>query len=271
MRIVKASVARVVSLRSVIAAIALAVIACPVAANSWGNDRSDAWVTPGESGWGAMLSQQQDTIFMALFLYGADRKPTWFSSTLVYNGSTYDGQLYETNGPSHLGPFNQNAVTYRAVGPARLVSAGDNRFTLTYTVDGATVTKSIERLTWASNQLGGTYYGGFVGTTSNCYQSSLNGYFVLLADMRITQTGSNLLVSGLFSNNEGGTTTCSFAAAYQQSGRIGEADGNYTCTSGESGTFSLDRIEVTENGILATASASSNVCNFQGRFGAIRN
>jgi hypothetical protein len=151
------------------------------------------------------------------------------------------------------------------------VPAGDNRFTFTYTVDGATVTKSIERLTWAANTLSGGYYGGFVGTTSNCARFGDNGYFTLLSQMSITHNGSTLLVSGIFANNRGGSTTCSFAATYQQFGRLGEASGNYTCFTGETGTFRLDRIEVTENGWLATASASSNVCNFQGRFGAIKN
>ncbi|MGI8894662.1 MAG: hypothetical protein ACR2HE_03245 [Casimicrobiaceae bacterium] len=259
------------SIASICFALALAATT-PASANSWGNDRSDAWWNPNESGWGVMMSQQQDSIFVAMFLYGADGKATWFTGLLDYNGSNYEGQLSASTGPSHLGSFNPNAVSRRTVGTARLVPAGDNRFTLTYTVDGATVTKSIERLTWESNTLGGGYYGGFVGTTSNCYQSFLNGYFTLLSQMNITHNGSTLLVSGTFLNNKGGSTTCSFAATYQQYGRIGEASGNYTCgATGEAGTFSLDRIEVTENGMLARASASSNVCNFSGRFGAIKN
>jgi hypothetical protein len=240
-------------------------------ANSWGLDRSDAWWNPNESGWGVMMSQQQESIFVAMFLYGTNSQPHWYTGLLAYTGAVYRGDIAESTGPSHLGAFNPGAVNRRVVGTATLTPAGDNRFTLTYTVDGATVTKSIERLTWDRNRLGGSYYGGFVGTTSGCFQSSLNGYFTLLAQLNITHNGSTVLVSGLFANNRGGSTTCSFAGTYQQSGRLGEIDGTYTCATGENGTFSLDRIEVTENGMLASASASSNVCNFQGRFGAIKN
>lgn len=153
---------------------AILVIALPAQANSWGNDRSDVWWNPNEGGWGVMISQQQDSIFLAMFLYRADGKPTWFTSFATYNAGTYEGALVESNGPSHLGPFNPNSVNRRTVGTVRLIGTSDHRFTLTYTVDGATVTKSIERLTWASNRLGGSYYGGFVGATSNCFQPNLN-------------------------------------------------------------------------------------------------
>ena len=238
-------------------------------ANSWGNDRSDLWWNPAESGWGVMMVQHQDSIFIATFLYGADGKGTWFNGLLVYDGFDYVGQLIQTEGPSHLGPFNPNAVARKVVGTARLIPDGDHRFTFTYTVDGATVTKNLERLTLAANSLTGEYYGGLVGMMSNCTPASLDGYYTSLANMTIEHTGFNLTVSGQFSNNHGGNTSCSFAAVYSQFGRMGEAVGNYSCTSGETGTFRLDRIEVTENGILATANASSNVCQFAGRFGAI--
>jgi hypothetical protein len=75
----------------------------PSFANSWGIDRSDAWWNPNESGWGVMMSQQQNSIFIATFLYGPDGKATWFTGLLAYNGSTYEGDLTASTGPSHLG------------------------------------------------------------------------------------------------------------------------------------------------------------------------
>ena len=256
-----------------IAAFVLVLASSPAMANSWGVDRSDGWWNANESGWGVMLAQQQDGIFIAMFVYAPNGQPTWFTGLLAYdyNDFYYGGTLFESTGPSHLGPFNPNLVNRRAVGRAELVTAGESRFTLIYTVDGVTVTKSIERLTWASNDLGGLHFGGFVGTTSNCSQPGLNGALTLIANLSIQSTPSTLRFSGEFANNRGLTTTCSFAGNYQQAGRLGTSSGTYSCASGEVGTFALEGIEVTVNGILASARASSNVCSFQGRFGAIRN
>ncbi|HVE50175.1 MAG TPA: hypothetical protein VNG69_11220 [Casimicrobiaceae bacterium] len=118
-------------------------------ANSWGLDRSDIWWNPNESGWGVMMVQQQESIFIAMFLYGADTKPHWYTGLLSYNGSIYQGDIGESTGPNHTGAFNPNTVARRTVGTARLTPNGDNRFTLNYTVDGVAVTKAIERLTFA--------------------------------------------------------------------------------------------------------------------------
>ena len=139
------------------------------AANTYGNDRSEGWWDPNESGWGAMMSHQQTTIFMAMFLYGADRNPTWYSATLkcATPCETYSGELISTTGPAHTGPFDPQTVTRTVVGTATLVTQGWDHATLTYTVGGQVVTKSIQRMTWASNQLSGIYYGGLVGNTSN--------------------------------------------------------------------------------------------------------
>lgn len=241
------------------------------ACNSWGNDRSDTWWDPNESGWGVLMTQQLDIIFLSFYIYGQDRKATWLGGALRYDGAAYQGNLIESTGPNHLGPFDPATVTRTVVGTARLVPTGDHRFLLTYTVGGVTVNKNIERLTFANNSIAGNYYGGLVGTTSNCSPSSLNGYLTSLANMTVSHNGSNVLVTGLFENNRGGTTSCSFAGSYQQYGRMGEVYGNYTCLSGESGTFNLKRLEVTENGFLATASVNSNFCRFEGRFGAVRN
>ncbi|HVE50174.1 MAG TPA: hypothetical protein VNG69_11215, partial [Casimicrobiaceae bacterium] len=85
----------------------------------------------------------------------------------------------------------------------------------------------------------------------------MNGYITLIANLNIAHNGSTLLVSGLFQNSRGGTTTCSFAGSYAQSGRIGDVSGTFTCVSGEQGNFALSRVEVTENGMLASAAYSS--------------
>jgi hypothetical protein len=253
-----------------------------VYANSWGTDRSDVWWTPSESGWGAFITQQQDTIFMGLFVYDENNRPTYFVSTLKYDLSirTYSGDLYATQGPPIFGPFNPDLVTRTMVGTAALQVVDEirsnravidtNRFNLTYTVNGQTIRKVIERMTWARNQLSGNYFGGLVGYTSSCNSSSDNGYLTLIANLTLVQSENQLRFYGTFQNNRGLTTFCTFTSTYEETGRITDAVGTYSCNSGEYGVFELSGLEATSNGVLASALGNSNVCAFQGRFGAIR-
>ena len=149
-------------------------------ANTFGNDRSEAWWIPAESEWGALMVQQQGVIFVSSFIYGTDRQPTWFSATLTFESpsQTYFGDLIASTGPSYAEQvFERNTVTRTVVGSARLVAVDWDHAILTYTVGTQVITKPIERLTWAWNQLGGHYYRGFVGAQTNCNPSSLNGFY----------------------------------------------------------------------------------------------
>jgi hypothetical protein len=249
------------------------VVCLNAAANTFGNDHSDAWVAPGEDGWGALMIEQQNTIFLALFVYGPDGKPTWYSATLTFDllASNYTGELIATTGPSFTGQFNPSTVTRTVVGSATLVPWDLDHATLTYDVGTQSVTKQIERLTWASNQLGGLYYGGLVGWVQYCNPSGPNGFLSLIAtNMTITHNGSQLTVAGNFQNNRGGSESCAFAATYAQSGRMGSASGNFTCDTGRVGTFTISRLEATVDGFLAGATFESNACSFSGRLGAIK-
>ena len=114
----------------------------------------DLWWNAAESGWGINLTHQGDIIFATLFTYGADGRGLW----LVASGATkqadgsYLGDLYRTRGPAF------NATPFTPIGPANYTNVGTMRFrfssgesgTLTYTVNGLTVVKTISRLAFSS-------------------------------------------------------------------------------------------------------------------------
>ena len=62
---------------------------------------------------------------------------------------------------------------------ARQVRAARGRLKFTHclhnVVNGVTVVKNIERMLFARNTIAGPYYGGLIGTTSNCVPANLNG------------------------------------------------------------------------------------------------
>jgi hypothetical protein len=112
----------------------------------------DLWWSPAEPGWGINLAHQGDTLFATLFTYRADGRGVWFAMSdgrRQAGTSEFTGTLFRTAGP----PFNAQPWTPATSAPAgtmRISFANGNSGTLSYTVDGVTVTKTIERQVFAS-------------------------------------------------------------------------------------------------------------------------
>ena len=116
----------------------------------------DLWWNPDESGWGINFAQQGGVLFGTLFTYDASGRDTWFvmSAGRKQSDGSFAGELYRTSGP----PFN--AAPFTPIGPARIVQVGmmqvtfadASHGTLTYSVNGTTVTKPITRQVFSSPQ-----------------------------------------------------------------------------------------------------------------------
>lgn len=107
---------------------------------------TDLWFNPAESGWGINLNHQSDTIFATLFTYAADGRDMWLvaSGLARQPGGAYTGPLYRTVGP----PFDATpwtAINVTQVGTMTLTFTGSNQATLAYTVNGVSVTKTLQR------------------------------------------------------------------------------------------------------------------------------
>lgn len=112
---------------------------------------TDLWWVPAESGWGVNVTHQDDTLFATLFTYeagsGTSNRGVWLvmSAGPRQGDGSYSGDLYRTTGPA----FNANPFT--PIGAANVTRVGTMRFafsdgeqgTLTYDVNGASVTKQI--------------------------------------------------------------------------------------------------------------------------------
>jgi hypothetical protein len=113
-----------------------------------GIDYTDLWWNPNESGWGLNLIQHPSAIFAIWYTYDADGKRTWFnmSSGTWTSPTTYEGTLYTTAGPGFDGPFDPNRVTRTPVGSARLTFSDANNGTWSFTVNGISGSKAIQRV-----------------------------------------------------------------------------------------------------------------------------
>src|SRR5204863_430483 len=105
------------------------------------------WWNPAESGWGLNVNHQGNTLFAPLFTYGADGKARWFvmsdGNRSATSPNVFSGTLFQTQGPA----FNTvpwTAVTPAPVGTMSLNFTHGNQATLTYTVNGVSVTKQIQ-------------------------------------------------------------------------------------------------------------------------------
>jgi hypothetical protein len=250
-----------------------AVAACvPVIAfaSSTTPDYTDLWYIPAESGWGANVVQQGDTMFVTLFVYGSNNQPTWFvaSAATQTGGSTsgiFTGTLYQTSGPYFAaGSFSPSSVSVTPVGQLTFNASGSNAGTLTYTVNGASVSKNVVRQSFAGDNFTGSFLGGSMGTWSAC--GARNGYVESGATFTIAQSGANVSI-----REDGSNYTCTYTAAYGTSGRYSTLSGNGICTDGVNFTFTAGDAEVSRDAFsLRLALNQVGGCRFDGRMGGVR-
>jgi hypothetical protein len=142
---------------------------------------------------------------------------------------------------------------------------GLNQATLTYSVDGVPVTKSVQRQTWASENYTGSYAGGFSVRLSGCVPSSLNGIEEEIGLVSVSHVGNSLSLTVSVPGE-----SCSFTGTYTQYGKLGQVVGNYTCTTGINGTFTAYDLTPTISGFTARVQGTNQYCSsWSGHFGGL--
>ncbi len=115
-------------------------------ADAVGDNYTDLWWNPAESGWGLNVNHQGNVLFATLFTYDAGGAPMWLvmSDGEKQPDGAYAGPLYRATGPAFDAvPFG--AVHLAAVGTMRLAFSGPDAGTLRYSYDGVTVEKPVTR------------------------------------------------------------------------------------------------------------------------------
>jgi hypothetical protein len=246
--------------------------ALPSAANSFGTDITDLWWNANEGGWGVNVNHQNEVLFITFFVYGPNNTAIWYgASDMQYtgttsNGQTFTGALFQGTGP-WLGStsFNANQVTYRQVGTATFVLNTVASATLTYSVDGTTVSKSLTRYSFRTNNIAGTYVGASIGTYSSCVPPFSNGYSEQSARILVSQNVTTISIQAVDA-----ISVCTYTGPYSQNGRTGLASGSFSCTGGIFGTFQAVEIDGSPYGFTARAFTQGNVCNWTGRIGGLK-
>ncbi|APV50059.1 hypothetical protein BWI17_10395 [Betaproteobacteria bacterium GR16-43] len=273
-----------ISLRRFAAAVVLTLgFAAPASAVTASPDFSDLWFNAAESGWGITFTQQANTIFAAMYVYGTDGTPRWYVATQMLSQPAasgqfkYGGVLYATTG-TYFGtiPFNPASTVATPVGNMAITFSSSSAGTLIYDVGGVTITKPIVRQTFGTNSLAGGYFGGVAAVQNGCTTSTSNGAAAYFLSSGVTVTHTNNVVAIRLDGVSGSTAVCNFSGTYTQTGRFGTITaGIWSCTSSttiiSSGTFSMTDVDVQTNGITATFTGADNFCSsYVGRFGGLR-
>ena len=226
-------------------------------------DPTGLWFNPNESGWGLILTQQGPNIFAALFSYGSDGKATWWVASNVVDtgqpvnllvGEAFAGTLYATTGP-YLGAADHTALTATSVGTLRVAYVGGtDLLSLSYTVNGTTVEKTLTRQTWSSNAnlLSGAYTGGLFPSASACGSSGIFATRPTTLNVTPGATPSSLLITW----GTGIDTLCQVDASYTQAGQLGSLSGLVQCGPVGNATATV--------GVLTLTSATVGPAGFSG-------
>ena len=262
-------------LRRIAALVFSLAAALPAAATTSSVDFSDIWYDAAEAGWGLAITQQGDMIFVSLYVFGADNTPRWYftGAGLTGGGSSFSGGLHSTSGPYFGAPFNAAMVGSSAVGTMSLNFSGPNNGTLTYSVNGVSVTKPITRLSFKTNNLTGRYLGGLTANGSAC-SGVANGPILIFDNLNVSQSNNSITMTVNFNNATGQPSDCTFTGTYTPQGRLGSVSGNFSCkfngTPANAGTFTLSAVDAGIYGFSSSFSGRDQFCSYSGQFGGVK-
>ena len=258
-------------------------IAMPARATTYSIDLTDIWwAGPTEDGWGVTVSQQGEVIFATFFIYGADRSARWFSAALFPVASpagltVFSGDMFRSTG-SFYGAANFTKDPATKVGTVTMSFNSASTATLTYTIDGVSVTKQILRQTFRNTNLTGDYTGGLVSNRTSCTNAALNGFADVQGQLTVTHTDPSIVLQVGFTATDGSAGSCVFRGVYVPSGRLGTiSSGTWSCVAGNATvvqgvSFSMTNIDAQLNGFHGNFVATDQgQCLYNGRFGAVRN
>jgi hypothetical protein len=121
------------------------------------------WAGANENGWGMSIGRSGDTLFNTFFVYDDNGRPQWIvmpGGTWDASFTSYTGALYIPTG-TWFGNYDASRLNVDApVGAATITFSGSDAASLTYSVRGATGTKSLQKQIFATS---GSIAGNFAG------------------------------------------------------------------------------------------------------------
>ena len=124
----------------------------PTGATSPRENYADMWWSPQESGWALLVNQSGEKLFLVWVVYDTQGRPTWYALPSgswgrdANNALHFSGAVYRTSGPYWGGTYDPAAVAIAVVGTGDFLPQGVSRALFSYTIEGVTGSRMIERL-----------------------------------------------------------------------------------------------------------------------------
>lgn len=236
-------------------------------------DYTDIWYAVGEDGWGINLVQSDTFIYGTFFIFGPDKKPTWVTANLAWDGtSNYTGIVYAYQGSYFGGTWNAADHVESTVGTASFApnSSNSSLGTMTYAVSSAgTITKSLQRLTLTTIPVAGNYIGGQAGAYTGC-TSSPDALYSDTFKLQISQSAG---IASLSFSYDGLNQSCTISGNLtQNASNHAISSATYKCDDGLNTGASLNDLKITAQGIEGRFSAPNvgGGCREDARFSAVQ-
>ena len=211
-----------------------------------GANYQDWWYNPNMSGMGLNIGQQDQNLFVTWFMYENSENPSF----LLFYGDLDANQSLTAEIHRYFGPeppaYDETLWRGEVVGTVTIAFSSPTAGTFSYQYDGKAGSFPIERYSFHSINLSGTYLAVEVGTDSNCDQPGID-IWANLALLSLTHTGNDL--SGT-STRELAQGVTQFALTATQHGSLFTASGsaNYSSdTESSTGSFSLSNVRLVDD------------------------
>jgi hypothetical protein len=129
------------------------------------------------------------------------------------------------------------------------------------------VGKRISRQTWATNNFSGEY---IVSRSTRPAPQGCKPDVVTnepIGTVTVSQSATSITLATRLATPP---VSCTYSGTFTQQGRMGEAVGNFTCSDGTSGPFTLAEIEATSHGFLAELFTTLRGCAVHGHLAGVR-
>jgi hypothetical protein len=105
------------------------------------------WAGPAENGWGVSMIEHRDVLFILIYAYADDGRPTWYViSNGTWNGRAYTGTVHSPRGTPF---YSYDAARWQGgapVGSATFTFTDGDHATMDFVIGGVAGQKSLTRL-----------------------------------------------------------------------------------------------------------------------------
>lgn len=128
----------------------LACMPSPQASRAGATNYSDLWYSPTSPGWGVHMSHVDNSLFATWYTYDTDREATYMlAPTTRQSGNTFTGTVFDFPNGTPYPQINGTIASGGAassVGTATLSFSNGENATFSYTVNGVSQSKALQRL-----------------------------------------------------------------------------------------------------------------------------